>query len=235
MYLHLFRLFATPKLLGPLPGLVTMATPPRILIYLLRRDLRLSDNPVFYELANEHSSRSKFTHFLPIYVFSAQQIEVSGFLKTPDPSIQHRSPYPEARSQVGRYWRCGPHRAKFVAESVWDLKESLERAGSGLVIRAGVIADVIQHVFDYLEKPEAGRAEIVEVWMTGDVTAEERQEEREVRRIVEEHGKEFRLFTDEKFFVDEYDHLTSFHFSVKFCMHPNFVAHPHDSILSETY
>jgi deoxyribodipyrimidine photo-lyase len=194
--------------------MATVAIVSRILIYVLRRDLRLSDNPVFYEAATEYSTKSKFTHVLPIYVFSAQQIEVSGFLKTKDVSQQPNSPYPEARSQVARYWRCGPHRAKFLAESVWDLKEGLESAESGLVIRVGLIADVIQHAFDYLEKPkneahstQAERAEIVGVWMTGDVTAEERQEELEVQRIVEGHGKEFRLFTDEKFFVDEYGHL----------------------------
>src|SRR5579871_5822957 len=183
--------------------MATVTTVPRILVYLIRRDLRLSDNPVFFEAAKEYSIETKFTYFLPIYIFSAQQIEVSGFLKSSD------SPYPEARSQVAGYWRCGPHRAKFLAESVWDLKESLEHAESGLVIRAGLIADVIRHTFDYLEKPikdeadstssaQDRRAEIVGVWMTGDVTEEERQEELEVKQIVEEHGKEFRLFTDEK-------------------------------------
>jgi deoxyribodipyrimidine photo-lyase len=194
--------------------MAAVATVTSILIYLLRRDLRLSDNPVFCQAAKEYSTECKFTHFLPIYVFSAQQIEVSGFLKSSDPPHQPSSPYPEARSQVARYWRCGPHRAKFLAESVWDLKECLERAESGLVIRAGLISDIIQHAFDHFEKPkdeahstQAGRAEIVGVWMTGDVTAEERQEELEIQRIVEGHGKEFRLFTDEKFFVDEYDHL----------------------------
>ena len=194
--------------------MATVDTVLRILVYLLRRDLRHSDNPVLFEAAKEYSGESKFTHFLPIYAFPAQQIEVSGFLKGSEPS----SPYPEARSQVARNWRCGPHRAKFLAESVWDLKESLELAESGLVIRAGLIADVIRHAFEYLEKPkddstassQAGRAEIVGVWMTGDVTAEERQEELDVQQIVEGHGKEFRLFTDEKFFVDEYDHLLRF-------------------------
>lgn len=210
--------------------MATVTTVPRILVYLLRRDLRLSDNPVFFEAAKEYSVESKFTHFLPIYVFPAQQIEVSGFLKSSDLPKQPTSPYPEARSQVAGYWRCGPHRAKFLAESVWDLKESLEHAESGLVIRAGLISDVTRHAFDYLEKPkdeahstaspQARRAEIVGVWMTGDVTAEERQEELEVQQIVEGHGKEFRLFRDEKFFVDEYDHLLAPSFVD--CMHDKF-------------
>ena len=174
----------------------------KIIIYLLRRDLRLEDNPIFYKIANNDPDNLEFTYFLPIYIFSAQQIEVSGFLKSSDPS-----PYPEARSRIAKFWRCGPHRAKFLAESIWDLKESLERIGSGLVTRAGLTKDVIQHAFDYFEKDEAGQAEIVEVWMTGDVTAEEKEEERKVQQIVEEHGKTFRIFKDEKYFVDEYDHL----------------------------
>lgn len=221
--------------------MATVTPVPRILIYLLRRDLRCSDNPVFFEAAKEYSAGSNFTHFLPIYVFSAQQIEVSGFLKSPELN----SPYPEARSRVAEYWRCGPHRAKFLAESVWDLKESLETAESGLLIRAGLIADVIRHAFDYYcsEKPKdearstaspqaAERAEIVGVWMTGDVTAEERQEELEVQQIVEGHGKEFRLFTDEKFFVDEYDLLLAPSFVD--CMHEQvFVACFYDSIRSD--
>lgn len=182
---------------------------PRILIYLLRRDLRLSDNPIFHEVAKSFSGQSKFTHLLPIYVFPAQQVEVSGFLEPADQVKQPKSPYPEARSRVAGFWRCGPHRAKFLAESVWDLKESLERAGSGLVIRAGLLADVIGDAFTYFEK-DPKNAQIHGVWMTGEVTWEELQEEREVQLVVEEHGREFRLFPDKKFFVDEYDDLSYF-------------------------
>jgi deoxyribodipyrimidine photo-lyase len=186
--------------------MAAVSAAPRILIYLLRRDLRLSDNPIFHEIAKSFSSQSNFTHLLPIYVFPAQQVEVSGFLKESDPTKQPKSPYPEARSQVAGFWRCGPHRAKFLAESVWDFKESLERAGSGLVIRAGLIADVVKETFAYFEKEEQN-AEIYGIWMTGEVASEELQEESEVQRIVQEHGTDFRLFSDEKFFVDEYDDL----------------------------
>lgn len=178
-----------------------MAAAPRVLIYLIRRDLRLSDNPVFHEVARSFAEQSKFTHLLPIYVFPAQQVEVSGFLKPADPVKQPQSPYPEARSQVAGFWRCGPHRAKFLAESVWDLKETLERAGSGLAIRAGLLADIVEDVFTYYASRDA---EIDGVWMTREVAWEEAQEELQVQRVVEDHGKEFRLFADEKYFVDEY-------------------------------
>ncbi|KAK5653391.1 hypothetical protein OQA88_8876 [Cercophora sp. LCS_1] len=71
-----------------------------ILVYVLRRDLRVADNPILHHLA---SNNHGFTHILPIYVFQAHQVEVSGFLVN-----GAKSPYPEARSRVGRYWRCGP-------------------------------------------------------------------------------------------------------------------------------
>jgi len=188
---------------------------PRILIYLLRRDLRLSDNPVLDEVARRFAGPSDgsshhqpaFTHLLPVYVFQAQQVEVSGFLKASDSAKYPKSPYPEARSQVAGFWRCGPHRAKFLAESVWDLKDSLERIGSGLEIRAGLLEDVVKDAFAFFEAEDRRFAEVYGVWMTGEVAFEELQEERNVQRLVEEHGKEFRLFTDEKFFVDEYDDL----------------------------
>ena len=72
-------------------------TSPRVLIYLLRRDLRLADNPIFNDVSRTfQQSQHPYTHFLPIYVFPAQQIEVSGFLS----SDSERSPFPEARSNV---------------------------------------------------------------------------------------------------------------------------------------
>src|SRR4051812_20077249 len=75
----------------------------KLLIYLMRRDLRVSDNPILHSLATEKDHG--FTHLLPLYVFPAQQVEVSGFIHAEG----KKSPYPEARSQVGGFWRCGPH------------------------------------------------------------------------------------------------------------------------------
>jgi deoxyribodipyrimidine photo-lyase len=88
-----------------------------VVIYALRRDLRLSDNPVFCELSHEFLSGSpSFTHILPLYVFPADQVEISGFIpEDAESEATPKSPYPEARSQVGGFWRCGPHRAKFLA------------------------------------------------------------------------------------------------------------------------
>ena len=45
----------------------------KVLIYLLRRDLRLADNPVFHEISRAWSnSRPPFNAVLPVYVFPAE-------------------------------------------------------------------------------------------------------------------------------------------------------------------
>jgi hypothetical protein len=186
-------------------------TTPRILIYLVRRDLRLFDNPVLYEISRsfQHAQRP-FTHLLPLYVFAAQQVEVSGFLS----SDAERSPFPEARSPVGGFWRCGPHRAQFLAETVWDSKKAFEAVGSGLEIRVGMVGQVVKDLLDGF-KAGGREAEVVGVWMTDEEGVEERREERDVKGIVEGHGKEFRLWVDEKYFVDECDILISPIFATK--------------------
>ncbi|SRR6266498_1153674 len=171
---------------------------PHILIYHPRRDLLLADNPAFHEISKSlQQSLHPFTHLLPLYVFPAQQLEVSGFLSSPDA----RLPFPEARSQVGGFWRCGLYRVKFLVESVWDLKISLERVGSGLVIRAGTIGRVIN---DLLEGFKKGDGEVVGICMTSEEGVEEKREENDVRDVAEVEGIDFRLLRDEKYFIDEY-------------------------------
>lgn len=171
-------------------------TVPRILVYLLRRDLRVADNPVLHEIAD--TKAPPWTHLLPVYVFPAQQIEVSGSLS--DSSA--KCPFPEARSNIGKFWRTGPHRVKFIAESVWALKDAFEAKGSGLVLRAGLLASSAKELIEVLEKDESS-GQVHGVWMTSEEGTEEKAEEREVRNMCKELGKEFRLFSDEKYLVDE--------------------------------
>ena len=94
-------------------------------------------------------------------------------------------------------------RAKFLAESVWDLKSALERAGSGLTIRVGMLGQVVTELLQHFKS--TGDVDVHGVWMTGEEGVEEKREEREVRRAVEEAGKDFRLWKDEKYYIDEYD------------------------------
>lgn len=161
----------------------------------MRRDLRFQDNPVFHEVTN----LKDFTHLLPVYVFPAQQIEVSGFIPK---NIGKKSPYPEARSAIGGFWRCGKHRVKFLAESIWDLKQTLEDVGSGLEIRVGMIGEVVKTLLEGFTNGSE-KFKVGAVWMTRDETVEERIEERDVRSVCRDAGVEFRLFKDEKYFIDE--------------------------------
>jgi deoxyribodipyrimidine photo-lyase len=186
---------------------------PKILLYLIRRDIRLSDNPVFHEVVKSFSGPScRFTHVLPVYVFTASQVETSGLFTTKDDS-----PFPEARSRVGGFWRCGPHRAKFLGGCVWDLQESLQKIGSDLSIRAGHPDQVVQDIIEVFSKPgtptsgsenssvdSGAKGQVVEVWMTEEKTTEEKTDEKKIKRVTEEKGINFRLFKDEKYFIDEF-------------------------------
>ena len=165
----------------------------RVLIYLLRRDLRLADNPIFHEIARlSNQSQKPFTHLLPVYVFPAEQIEISGF----------RSPYIEARSEAGGFWRCGRLRAKFLAESVWELKKDLGRVGSGLEIRVGTLQDVVKSILDGFR--ERNDVEVYGLWMTQEEGWEEKYQEKNAKQLMDQEDKEFKLWTDEKYFIDEY-------------------------------
>ncbi|PSR90753.1 DASH family cryptochrome [Coniella lustricola] len=166
-----------------------------ILIYLLRHDLRLSDNPVFHHLAT-HSGH-EFTHLLPVYIFPAQQIEISGFIK--DGS---ESPYPKAKSAVSKVWRTGPNRAKFIAQSVWDLRQNLESIGSGLLLRVGTLHDVLTSLATGFSKKELN---VGAVWMTSEDGVEERADQRAVSAACKKHGIDFKLWNDEKYYVDDRD------------------------------
>ncbi|KAF9871535.1 cryptochrome dash [Colletotrichum karsti] len=166
-----------------------------ILIYLLRHDLRIADNPIFHHLAT--TSDHGFTHVLPVYIFPAHQIEISGLIR--DGS---KSPYPEARSEIGNFWRCGPHRTKFIAHAVWDVKKSLEEVGSGLCLRAGMFGDVINALLQgFADKKQKVGA----VWMTAEEAVEEKKDEKAVSSACSKHGASFKTWLDEKYFIDDRD------------------------------
>jgi deoxyribodipyrimidine photo-lyase len=168
-------------------------TDSKVLLYVMRRDLRLSDNSIFHSLSTQKDHG--FTHLLPLYVFPAQQLEVSGFIDG-----DAKSPYPEARSEVGAFWRCGPHRVKFLSESVWDLKTGLEKVGSVLCIRVGMLGEVVKKI---LESDE-GQMKVSAVWMTEEEGVEEGREQRDVKNACESQDVDLKLWVDEKYLVDEF-------------------------------
>ncbi|KAK6362735.1 hypothetical protein TWF730_000191 [Orbilia blumenaviensis] len=191
----------------------------------IRRELRLTDNPILHHTSELLSKdRAPFTHLLPVYVFPARQVEICGFLssevvgknQTGDitgaskSSTELESPYPPARSVVGQFPRCGPHRAKFWAESVWDFKSSLESIGSGLAIRVGRIDDILEDIINYYKAGKGNHAagvkcEIVGVWITAEEGVAEKTDERNVFRVAGIKGVNVRVWKDEKFLVDDRD------------------------------
>nr|POE79733.1 putative cryptochrome dash, mitochondrial [Quercus suber] len=170
-----------------------------VLVYLFRRDLRLNDNPIIHEIARLNGQSQKpFTHLLPLYVFPAEQVETSGFV-----AKGQKSPYPEARSRVGGFHRCGSLRAKFLAESVWDLKQDLKSIGSDLQIRVGSVKDVVKSILEgYHDRDDVT---IHGLWMTGEEGWEEQEEEKAVKGLIDGEKKEFKLWDDEKYFVHDRD------------------------------
>ncbi|KAJ6786299.1 hypothetical protein PWT90_10780 [Aphanocladium album] len=168
----------------------------KVLVYLLRRDLRISDNPVFHRLVS--SSDHGFTHLLPVVILPPDQIETSGFLKPGE-----SSPFPPAKSKVGKFWRCGPHRTKFLAEAVWDLKDNLTSRQSNLIVRVGHPADIVRSIIQRVKS--SGQAVVSAVWLTDDVPFEERKHQDDISAACQSAGVEFMLIPDEKYYIDDRD------------------------------
>ncbi|KAI1101199.1 cryptochrome [Jackrogersella minutella] len=166
-----------------------------ILVYIVRHDLRVSDNPILHHLAS--TSSHGFTHVLPLYVLLPHQLEVSGFVKE-----GIKCPFPEAKSEVGHYWRCGPHRARFIAQSVWNLKDNLEKIGSDLTIRIGTYDGVLKTLVEGLRENEH---KVGGVWTIGEEGSEEKRDEKLISETCSSLDIDFRIWDDEKYFIDDRD------------------------------
>jgi deoxyribodipyrimidine photo-lyase len=168
----------------------------KVVIYLLRKDLRVADNPILHALSKDQSHG--FTHLLPLYVYQAQQLEVKGFIPEGEAA---KSPYPEARSQVAGFWRTGPHRVKFLSESVWDTKKNLKELGSDLCVRVGMADGVLKHLIEEINQKDGTKVDAV--WMIAEEGVEEKRDERAIKRVCQETDTPFKVFVDEKYFIDE--------------------------------
>ncbi|KAI1320415.1 putative cryptochrome [Xylariaceae sp. FL0255] len=166
-----------------------------VLIYLVRHDLRVADNPILHQLTS--TSDHGFTHLLPVYPILPHQIEVSGFLN--DGAV---SPYPEARCHLSKFWRTGTHRACFIAQSVWNLKENLTQLGSNLTIRIGTHNEILDGLVEGLKKCGF---HVGAVWMVAEEGHEEEMEEKRTSEACSRHGIDFRAWVDEKYFIDDRD------------------------------
>ncbi|KAI1800877.1 cryptochrome [Daldinia bambusicola] len=166
-----------------------------ILIYIIRHDLRVSDNPILHHLAS--TPGHGFSHLLPLVVLLPHQVEVSGFL-----TEGSKSPFPEAKSEIGRYWRCGPHRATFIAQSIWNLKDNLKQLGSDLTIRIGTYDRVLKLLVDGLR---AKGVEVGGIWAIEEEGYEEKRDEKCISEACSGLGINFQKWVDEKYFIDDRD------------------------------
>ncbi|KAL5088129.1 hypothetical protein Trisim1_006805 [Trichoderma cf. simile WF8] len=172
----------------------------RVVIYLVRRDLRVADNHILHLLSRHNiNDECSYTHLLPVYVLPPDQVETSGLLKNGE-----RSPYPRAVSENSGVWKCGLHRVKFLAEAIWDMKERLEELDNGLIIRVGRFYDVLESIFKHYSSDKSG-PRISSVWIARGHTPEQISEQQEVYTACYNFGIDYVKFRDREPFVDVRD------------------------------
>ncbi|QYS93265.1 DASH family cryptochrome [Trichoderma simmonsii] len=169
----------------------------RIVIYLVRRDLRVADNHILHLLSRHNiNDECSYTHLLPVYVLDPDQVETSGLLKNGE-----RSPHPRALSENSGVWKCGLHRVKFLAEAIWDMKERLEELDNGLIIRVGRFYDILESIYKHYSSDKGG-PQISSVWMARGHTPEQISEQQEVYTACYNFGIDYVKFRDREPFVD---------------------------------
>ncbi|CAO1625863.1 unnamed protein product [Parajaminaea phylloscopi] len=165
-----------------LRGAPAAAAPPSVLICLLRFDLRISDNALWHcahreeplpphpnhplnanKLPQERELFSRSRYLVPLFVFDEREIELSGL-----PGYERRGP--EARTREFKFWKTGAFRARFIAESVYDLRSRLRERGSDLCIRFGITEDVVSNLVHAFK---ASGTRVEGVWMQKEMTSAE--------------------------------------------------------------
>ncbi|KAM9307579.1 cryptochrome DASH [Gastrophryne carolinensis] len=131
-----------------------MSAAARVVICLLRNDLRFHDNEV---LLWAHRNAD---HIVPLYCFDPRH-----YLGT------HNYNFP----------KTGPHRLKFLLESVQDLRTTLKQKGSNLLLRRGHPEQVIDDLIKQMGPVSA-------VAFAEEVTKEELDVERSVKQVCSRHG-----------------------------------------------
>ncbi|KAK2512646.1 cryptochrome DASH-like protein, partial [Columba guinea] len=129
-------------------------------ICLLRCDLRAHDNQVL------HWAQSSADFVVPLYCFDPRHL-----------LLTHRCGFP----------KTGPHRLRFLLESVKDLRETLKKKGSTLVVRKGKPEDVVRDLITQLGSVSA-------VAFHEEATQEELDVEQGLRQVCSQHGVKIQTF-----------------------------------------
>ena len=125
----------------------------KTVLYLFRNDLRVHDNQCL-NWAHQNGD-----HIIPLYCFQPEHF---------------------ATTHNFNFRRCGKQRAKFLVESVTDLRSNLKKLGSNLVVRR---ESPISAVSDLIELCSSGNAPIHSVVYHREVTKEETEQEDELVKI----------------------------------------------------
>jgi deoxyribodipyrimidine photo-lyase len=127
-------------------------------LLLFRDDLRIHDNPTLVAAARDEES------FVPLYVFDDRD-------------------YGETRYGTEE---TGGHHARFVRESIEDLRSSIQDRGGDLAVRRGKTEDIVASLVDEYD--------VDEVVLQTKPATEEFERERAVREAARSEGAETRRF-----------------------------------------
>ncbi|GAA5862410.1 hypothetical protein JCM1840_004172 [Sporobolomyces johnsonii] len=154
----------------------------KIVLTLHRYDLRVHDQALFHAAHSQH--HRDVTHVLPLYVYDERFIELSGL-----PGYVRQGP--PARTRLCGFWRTSGVRVRFTTEAVFDLRNSLRRLGSDLLIRFGKLEDVTDAIVRQLK---ANGDDVREVFFQKEFYSEELAIERKLRKKLEAQGVQLRMF-----------------------------------------
>jgi deoxyribodipyrimidine photo-lyase len=124
---------------------------------------------------DERTLSSEATHLVPLFVFDEREIELSGF-----PNYERQGP--EARTADYGFWKTGGFRARFISETVYDLRSRLRAVGSDLMVRFGRPEVVVENLAKAFQ---AQGDEVEGVWLQKEMTSPEIRVEDEIAKRLE--------------------------------------------------
>ncbi|XP_064599699.1 cryptochrome DASH-like [Liolophura sinensis] len=135
----------------------------RLVICLFRNDLRFHDNQML------HWAHRNADFVLPLYCFDPRHLKDTWHYHFP---------------------KTGPHRLRFLLDTVRDLRQTLQQHGSGLIVREGEPEKLIP---DLIKRLSAGH-HVHTVALQKEVTKEELDVETALISACTQHGVEIKLF-----------------------------------------
>jgi len=140
----------------------------KVALVIFRNDLRVHDNASLYHAHADHKDAG-ITHVQPVYIFDERFIELSGL-----PDYQRKGG--EARTRLCGFWRTGVHRARFLSESVFDLRDRLRDRGSDLMIRFGRTEEAIVNIVKAIQAEP--KTELIAIHAQKEACSEETDQEK---------------------------------------------------------